>query len=70
VLELLAGRPTQGLYKDQHCFRLEIGVGLWLTIVPSHNKPRLDASGAPNWSKVRRVRVMAIGKQNAEYERI
>jgi len=61
VLELLAGRPTQGLYVDQHCYRLEIAVGIWLTIVPNHNSPRVDASGAPLWERVRRVRVLAVG---------
>lgn len=61
VLELLAGSPTPGQYLGQHCYRLQIASGLWLTIVPNHNKPRLDASGGPDWGRVRRVRVLAVG---------
>lgn len=61
VLELLAGRPTQSLYNDQHCYRVELAIGVWLTIVPNHNKPCLDPTGRPDWGRVRRVRVLAVG---------
>jgi hypothetical protein len=61
VLELLAGRPAPGLYRDQHCYRLEIALGVWLIIAPNHNKPRLDEFGLPDWTRVRRVRVLEVG---------
>lgn len=61
VLELLAGRPAPVLHKEQHCYRLEIAVGVWLIMVPNHNKPRLDASGLPDWGRIRRVRVLEVG---------
>ena len=61
VHELLAGRPRAARYGDQDCYRLDIGDEAWLTLIPNHIKPRLDADGRPDWDRVRRVRVMEVG---------
>ena len=61
VHELLAGRPQAVRLGDEDCYRLEIEYGTWLTIVPNHVKPRMDANGKPDWGRIRRVRVMAVG---------
>ena len=61
VLELLAGRPHAVRFDDQDCYRLEIADGAWLTIIPNHFKPRTDAKGKPDWGRIRRVRVVAVG---------
>lgn len=61
VHELLAGRPQAAQFGDQDCYRLEIGDGTWLTFVPNHIKPRVDANGRADWGKVRRVRVIGVG---------
>lgn len=61
VFELLAGRPQAVRLGDQDCYRLEIKGGTWLTIVPNHINPRMDVGGKPDWGRVRRIRVMAVG---------
>ena len=61
VHELLAGHPHAAQLGNQHCYRLEIEGGKWLIIVPNHITPRVDGEGRPDWGKVRRVRVIAVG---------
>lgn len=61
VHELLAGRPREARFVDQDCYRLDIGDDTWLTIIPNHFQPRVDANGRPDWDRVRRVRIMAVG---------
>ena len=61
VHELLVGRPRAASFGDQDCYRLDIGDDIWLTIIPNHMKPRVDADDRPDWSRVRRVRVMEVG---------
>ena len=61
VHELLAGRPRATRIGDQDCYRIDIGDDTCLTIIPNHIKSRVDANGRPDWARVRRVRVMAVG---------
>jgi len=61
IHELLAGRPQAVRVGDQDGYRLEIESGTWVTVVPNHIKPRTDAKGRPEWGRVRRVRVVALG---------
>lgn len=61
VHELLAGRPRAARLGDQDCYCLEIGDDTWLTIIPNHIKPRVDANDNTDWGRVRRVRVMDVG---------
>lgn len=61
IYELLAGRPQAVRIGDQDGYRLEIEAGTWLTVVPNHIKPRIDGDGRPDWGRVRRVRVVALG---------
>lgn len=61
IHDLLAGRPQAVRISDQEGYRLEIEPGTWLTVVPNHVKPRVDANGWPDWGRVRRVRVVAVG---------
>jgi len=61
VNELLAGRPQALRIGDQDCYRLELVAGTWLTIVPNHIKSRVGTDGRPDWSRVRRVRVVTVG---------
>lgn len=61
IHELIAGRPHAVLIGEQDGYRVEIESGVWLTVVPNHIKPRVDADGKPDWGRVRRVRVVALG---------
>ena len=61
VLDLLAGQPTAGTISGEACYCINLADGVRLTIVPSHNRPRLNGNGAADWPRVRRVRVVAVG---------
>lgn len=61
VHELLAGRPQAARMAGQDCYRLEVAKDSWLWIAPNHINPRVIADGTPDWGRVRRVLVIAVG---------
>lgn len=64
VYELPAGHPRPIRLAGQDCYRLEIAKDSWLWIVPNHVKPRIGADGGPDWVRVRRILVIAVGSEN------
>lgn len=61
VDELLAGHPHATQLAGQDCYQLEFAKGRWLWIAPNHINPRVIADGTPDWGRVRRVLVIAVG---------
>ena len=61
VYDLLAGQPAAGMHDGAECFRVNLVADACLIFVPSHNKSRVDAQGAVDWARVRRVRIVAVG---------
>lgn len=62
VLQLPAGRPRRDLCNGVDCYRVEFYKDLWLTIVPNHLEPRMNAEGATDWARVRRIRIVGVGE--------
>lgn len=62
VLQLPAGRPRRDLCDGVDCYRVEFYKDLWLTIIPNHLEPRMNAQGATDWGRVRRVRIVSVGE--------
>lgn len=61
VYDLLAGQPAADMHDSVECYRVNLVDGARLILVPNHNTPRIDAQGAVDWARVRRVRIMAVG---------
>jgi hypothetical protein len=60
VYDLLAGQPAAGVHNGVECYRVSLVNGARLVFVPSHNVSRINAQGAVDWTRVRRVRIMAV----------
>lgn len=63
IHEVLAGRPhtvtANGLVSRQ----FQLSPELVLRVAPNHIKPRLKTDGAPDWERIRRVRVISVEHQ-------
>lgn len=62
VYDLLAGQPQPGKHNGADCYRLHLGDDIWLTAVPGHVTPRVDGAGNADWGRVRRLRIVAVGR--------
>lgn len=62
VNDLLAGSPEAGQHGGVDCHRVKLNDDAWLTFVPNHIKPCQDSFGCTDWSRVRRVRIVAVGR--------
>ena len=58
--DVLAGRPRPGIHQGEHCYFIELGDSHRLTVIPSHDVPRLMPDGSADWSLIRRVKVVSL----------
>lgn len=63
INEVLAGRPQTVTANGVACRQFHLSTELVLRVVPNHVKPRLAADGAPDWERIRRVRVISVEHQ-------
>ncbi len=61
VYDLLAGQPSAGMHDGVECYRVRLDDGVYLTVVPNHNVLRINAKGGTDWTRVRRIRLVAVG---------
>lgn len=60
VVLMLAGRPQIGTYLNRDCVSFDLAGSFKLVVVQNHAPPRNDAGGGTAWSRVKRVRVLAL----------
>jgi proteic killer suppression protein len=62
INEVLAGRPRRVMFEGQACYVIELADEVGLTIGCSQVNPKRDAQGNVDWSRVRRVKVVFVGR--------
>jgi proteic killer suppression protein len=63
VTDLVAGRPRQLEGGQNGQFAVDLGQDSSIVFCANHNAIPLFKSGAVNWSKVSRVKILRIGKE-------
>lgn len=63
IHEVLAGRPQTVTVNGVECRQFQLSPELVLRVVPNHVEPRLKADGAPDWERIRRIRVISVEHQ-------
>lgn len=61
IHDVLVGRPALGTFNGRECLRIELAGTCYMTMVPNHSSPRVDANGATNWDLVRRLMLVSLG---------
>jgi proteic killer suppression protein len=62
--DLVAGRPRELATKSQRRMALDLSDGLSIVFCANHPKAPLTAGGDLDWSRVNRVKILRIGKEN------
>lgn len=61
IHDVMAGNPQLGSYDNVDCFHIDLGQNFRLTVASNRKADRTAGSGTVDWTRVRRVRVVAVG---------
>jgi plasmid maintenance system killer protein len=62
--DIIAGNPTVETGNPHERMSIQLGEGFRLVFVANHNQNPVLKSGAVDWSKVNRIRIVAIEAEN------
>ena len=63
IHELVAGKPRRTVIEGRDHYQVELDDDYVLTLMCNQPNPRLDNEGRIEWNRVRRIKVVSIGKQ-------
>jgi hypothetical protein len=64
--DLIVGRPRETESANPGCFVIDLAAGLLLSFCANHKRVPLLTSGGVDWSKVNRIKILAIGNARGQ----
>ncbi len=68
VGDVLAGQPRANFVSGTECVQFDLTDQYVLTVAANHAPPRLNHLGRPDWSRVRRMKIISVEQQH-EYHK-